>query len=235
LDWKLGFGVSLELGVWNLEFWRMKRFSPWIIVFVVLAVLCVAFPPFHFRSLQAVREARAGAQFDATDFAGKFWTGTLLPAAEQAADAARVLEEIATNPKSVREQFGRTVGVGSSYYLFLRGEGRVVSTDDDAIGLSLKPGADEPQIVIELGFVFGNAVRDATGLIKASSYPNAQEFNDVSAALNNIVETSVLPRLQKIAQVGDRIQFVGCVEVSDEEMDLKPLKLVPIEVKELKH
>jgi len=85
--------------------------------------------------------------------------------------------------------------------------------------------------VIELGFVFGNAVRDATGLIKASDYPNAQEFNDISAALNSMVETNVLPQLQEMAKVGGRIQFVGCVEVGDEEMDLKPLKVVPIEVK----
>ena len=85
--------------------------------------------------------------------------------------------------------------------------------------------------MIELGFVFGNAVRDATGLITASSYPNAQEFNDISAALNSMVEANVLPQLQQIAKVGDRIQFVGCAEVGDEDTDLKPLKLVPVMVK----
>jgi predicted lipoprotein len=74
-------------------------------------------------------------------------------------------------------------------------------------------------------------VRDATGLIKASNYPNAQEFNDISAALNSIVETNVLPQLQRIAKVGGRIQFAGCVEVGEEESDLKSLKLVPILVK----
>ena len=58
-----------------------------------------------------------------------------------------------------------------------------------------------------------------------------QEFNDISAALNSMVETNVLPRLPQVATVGSRIQFVGCVEVGDEDMDLKPLKLVPIEVK----
>ena len=126
------------------------------------------------------------------------------------------------------------MGVGSSYYLFLRGDGRVVSADENHIGLSLKPDDDEAQVVIELDFVFGNAVRDAMGLIKPSSYANAQEFNDLAAALNNIVETSVLPQLQRIAKVGGRIRFAGCAEVGDEELDLKPLKLVPIKVEEPK-
>ena len=214
---------------------KMKKAVPALIVLVALALLCVVFPPFHVRSLKAVREAQASKQFNAAEFAAQFWTEQLLPAASQASDAGEVLEKINTDLKSVREQFGRTVGVGSSYYLFLRGDGRVVSADENSVGLSLKPEGDETQIVIELGFVFGNAVRDATGLVKASSYPNAQEFNDISAALNSLVETNVLPRLQQVAKVGSRVQFVGCAEVSDEDMDLKPLKLVPIEVKEGKH
>lgn len=213
----------------------MKKIVPAIIVLAALALLCVVFPPFHIRSLKAVREAAASQQFNAADFAAGFWSEKLLPAADQATDAANVLEKINSDPKTVREQFGRTVGVGSSYYLFLRGDARVVSADENSIGLSLKPVGDEAQIVVELGFVFGNAVRDATGLIKASSYPNAQEFNDISAALNSMVETNVLPQLQQVAKVGGHIQFIGCVEVGDEDMDLKPLKLVPIVAKEGKH
>jgi len=48
--------------------------------------------------------------------------------------------------------------------------------------------------------------------------------------LNSIVETNVLPQLQRMAAVGKRIRFAGCVEVEDEEQDLKPLKLAPISV-----
>ena len=208
----------------------MKRTIPALVGFAALAAWWWAFPPFHIRSLQAVREAQAGAQFKAADFAGTFWSEKLLPAVEQAAEAATVLDKIAADPKSVRTQFGRTVGVGSTYYLFLRGNGRVVSADEHHIGLSLKPDDDEAQVVMELDFVFGNAVRDATGLIKPSSYANAQAFNDLAAALNHLVETNVLPELRRIAQVGGRLRFAGCVEVGDEEMDLKPLKLVPIQV-----
>ncbi|MFO1477226.1 MAG: DUF2291 family protein [Verrucomicrobiota bacterium] len=208
----------------------MKRMLPWLVVLALGAGLCRLFPPFRVHSLKAVREAQAAGRFDPVAFAHEFWSGRMLPATDRAADAALVLAAISGGPAKVREQFGRTVGVSGSYFLFLRGSARVVSTNDDAIGLSVKPGGDTADIVVPLGLVFGNAVRDGTGLLDSSSYPNAQEFNDISAALNSIVETNVLPRLQQAARIGRRLQFAGCAEVADEESDLKPLKLVPIKI-----
>jgi predicted lipoprotein len=210
---------------------QMKRLLPWLITVMVVAGICRAFPPFHIRSLKQVKADIAGATFNPKSFVEQFWSGKLLPATEQAADAAKVLEVIAAGPQTLRDQFGRTVGVSSSYFLFLRGTGRVISIDADNVGLSLKPEGSEADIVVPLGLVFGNAVRDGTGLLNASSYPNAQEFNDISAGLNHIVETQVLPELQRIAAPGKRVRFAGCVEVADADTDLKPLKLVPVFVK----
>jgi predicted lipoprotein len=84
--------------------------------------------------------------------------------------------------------------------------------------------------VVPLGLVFGNAVRDGTGLLSSGTFPNAQQFNDIAARLNQIVETRVLPELQRIAALGQSVKFVGCVDVADEERDLRPLKLVPVSV-----
>jgi predicted lipoprotein len=208
----------------------MKRLLPWLIAIVLVAALCRAFPPFHLRSLKAARVAEANAAFNPTNFVEKFWSGKLLPGTAQAADAGKVLAAIAESPQRAREQFGRTVGISSSYCYFLRGSGRVVSVNEDSIGLAVNSTDAAADISVPLGLVFGNAVRDGTGLLSASEFPNAQEFNAIAAGLNNIVETKVLPELQRIAVVGKRVQFAGCVEVADEETDLKPLKLVPVSV-----
>jgi predicted lipoprotein len=209
----------------------MKRILPWLISGLVVAGFCWAFPPFHIRSSKQVKEQIASTQFNATNFIERFWNDQLLQATDRAADVEKVLAMIAVQPQAAREQFGRSVGISSSYYFFLRGTGRVVSVSDDNIGLSLKAEGDEADVLVPLGLVFGNAVRDGTGLLNSSTFPNAQEFNDIAAGLNNLVETRVLPELQRLAVVGKRVQFVGCVEVADEEQDLNPLKLVPISVK----
>jgi predicted lipoprotein len=205
-----------------------NRFVIGLVALLVIAGFCWIFPPIHLRSLARVRSARVSAQFSAPDFVDKFWNDRLLKSLDQAADAGKVLAAIAAGPQKAQAQFGRSVGISSSYYFFLRGSGRVVSVSDTGIGLSLTAGGNDVDVLVPLGLVFGNAVRDGTGLLDSSTFPNSQEYNDISAGLNHIVETQVLPELQRIAAVGKRVQFAGCVEVSDEDQDLKPLKLVPI-------
>jgi predicted lipoprotein len=202
-----------------------------LVALVAAAGFCWIFPPFHIRSLTQVRVARASLHFSATDFADRFWKEQLLPSLDRAAEAGKVLAAIAGNPQKAQEQFGRSVGISSSYYFFVRGTGRVITVDDAGVGLSLKGESNAVDVLVPLGLVFGNAVRDGTGLLDASAFPNSQEFNDISAGLNHIVETQVMPELQRIAAPGKRVQFAGCVEVADADTDLKPLKLVPVFVK----
>jgi predicted lipoprotein len=208
-----------------------KKLLPALVVGAFLVALCWVFPPFHILSAAQVRAKIQGDTFNPTNFVTEFWSQKLLPAAATAADAGKVVAAIAASPKKVREQFGHTMGISTTYCLFLRGSARVVAVGDESIGLSLKNEGDAVDISVPLGLLFGNAVRDGTGLIDSSSFPNAQDFNGISTELNRRVETQVLPELKKIAMVGKRVQFVGCVEVADEETDLKPLKLVPVSVK----
>ena len=87
-----------------------------------------------------------------------------------------------------------------------------------------------PEVVLPVGLLFGNAVRDGTGLLNVNDYPNSQDFNDISQALNRIIETRVLPSLRERAKVGATVRFVGCTEIADESGDLRPLRVVPIQV-----
>lgn len=221
--------MSRLAGGWRIEL--MKRFLPWIIGLALLSGVCLVFPPFHIKSNKVRQEAVAETTFNAAVFVGKFWNDSLLPASAQAADAGKVLAVIAEDPGKVREQFGRTVGISSSYGIHIRGKGRVVSIDEDAIGLAVNSKDDVADVTIKLGFLVSNVVRDGTGLLESSSYPNAQQFNEISAELNKIVEEKVMPEAQRIAVVGKQLEFVGCVEVEDEDMDFKPLVVVPVSVK----
>jgi predicted lipoprotein len=188
-------------------------------------------PLFHVRSLSQSQEAKEHAAFSSPAFATQFWQERLLPSVEKAVDVGKLMASISTDKDMARKQFAHAVGISSGYYYFVRGTGRVVKVEKDAIGLSLNPGGNETDVSVPLGPVFGNALRDGTGLLNASDYPNSQDFNDIAASLNHIAETRVLPELQRIAAVGRTLRFAGCVEVADEEEDLRPLKLVPALVK----
>ena len=121
--------------------------------------------------------------------------------------------------------------MSEGYFYFLRGEGKILSVSDDEVSLAVTEGSTNAEVSLQTGLIFGNALRDGTGLLSANDYPNSQDFNDISAALNHIVETRTLPKLREQAKVGAKISFVGCAEVGDEATDLKPLKVIPFQTK----
>jgi predicted lipoprotein len=79
--------------------------------------------------------------------------------------------------------------------------------------------------------VFGNTIRDGSGLLDVSDFPNSRDFNAISSEINRRVEERVFPLLKQKAAAGVAIQFAGCVDITDPETDLRPLRLVPITIK----
>jgi predicted lipoprotein len=191
-------------------------------------VICWLFPLFHVVPLKRALAAKSAKVFDAAQFAENFWTEKLLPAIDKAVPVEKLLPAIQADPAAARTNYAHSSGLGDSYIYFLHGEGKVVSISGDEIFLAVSANATNAEIVLETGLIFGNTLRDGTGLLSASDYPDSQDFNDIAAALNKIDGTRVLPKL-RAAKVGAKISFAGCAEVEDESTDLKPLKVIPIQ------
>ncbi len=109
-------------------------------------------------------------------------TKSLTSSQARAPRPARFSTAIAREPAAAaRATAGRWASAGRCTF-FLRGSGRVVSVTADEIGLAVNAiRATRPTSWSPLGLVFGNAVRDGTGLLDADAFPNAQQFNDVAA------------------------------------------------------
>ena len=201
----------------------------WIIAIVIAAGICWRFPLFHVVTLKTATAEKTAATFNPTQFAEIFWTKQLLAALAKSVPAEALLPAIQRDADAAKKKFSRSVGLSEGYFYFVSGSGRVVAVSDDDVSLAVTDGSTNAEISLQTGLIFGNALRDGTGLLNASDYPNSQDFNDISAALNHIVETQVLPKLREQAKVGAKISFVGCAEVDAEATDLKPLRVVPIQ------
>lgn len=208
----------------------MKR--PTLIMILMAGSLAVTwfFPLFHVVSLEELRTARSAAKFDAADFAREFWEKQLVPVFDQAADAAELINQIKADPKSARTTHGKTVGIGRSYFYFLRGEGNITAVDKAAVAVSCVAPDDQPEVLLKTGLLFGNTIRDATGQLKAGDFANSQDFNAISKELNRRVEEQVQPSLKDEAQVGQRVRFVGCAEIRASSSDVLPLTVIPLQV-----
>ena len=204
------------------------RWAGWLIAVVVVAGLCWFFPLFHIVSLERAAKEKAAATFDPQTFAERFWNEELLKSLDKTVKADALLSAIRTSAAEAKKKFGHSIGVSESYTYFIADSGRVVAASDDEIALAVTPGVTNAEIVLLSGLLFGNAIRDGTGLLNVNDYPNSQDFNAISEALNHLVETRVQPQLREIAKIGATIRFVGCAEVNDESSDLKPLRVAPV-------
>lgn len=208
----------------------MGRIAAIVGLLVAVGVLLWFFPLFHVVPVEQVQAEKQQAAFSAAQFANDFWTNRLQPSLSKAADAHEVFSVAREDPEGVRERFGRSVGLGRTKLYFLRGSGTIVSVEKDRVGVSLDGQEDEADLVLQTGLLFGNTVRDATGLLDAGDFPNSQHFNDISSELNRIIEALVIPTLKEQAEVGREVQFVGCSAVLHEQ-DWHRLQVIPLEVR----
>jgi len=183
--------------------------------------------------LDEARKREAQKEFNAAIYAENFWNTVLLHNLEKAVDTKLLINEVAFNPEQAKKKFAHTLGQSSIYYYFTGGTGYILSIEEDMIKVSLKPDGNEPDLAIMTSDIFGNAIRDGSGLLNINDFNKIQNFNDISNEINKIVLEKVVPSFKNSLKSGDKIAFTGCVEVMDDVLDLDPILLVPVKVEKL--
>jgi predicted lipoprotein len=206
----------------------------WLALALGAVVLLVVFPPFRFVRLGpdgrpvATATTATPEVFDPVAFTGSFWTERLQPAATQAPALAPIVLAVRADPVAAAKQHGHKVGVGTTWYFFARGTGRVAAVERSRLLVEVD-GAPGVIVAVRTGPVFGNAVRDGCRLLELNTVPGLAEFNAVSAELNRMIEQSVQPPLRTGIEVGTRLSFTGCAE-APESVDSGPLLVfVPVQ------
>ncbi|RJP31879.1 MAG: DUF2291 family protein [Candidatus Omnitrophota bacterium] len=203
----------------------------WISAVLLLAFAGYMFPLFHIHKLDEIERKRKMEQFNPEEFSKDFWKNQLQHSMDQAVSMQTLMPLINNDPHQAKDKYSNTIGIGSVYYYYLKGAGYVKSIEEDAVAVVLQKESQNPDLRIMTGKIFGNAIRNGCNQLNVSDFPNSQEFNQISIYLNKIVENEVLPPFKNNASLGDRVNFVGCCEIIDEDADLHPLKLIPITLK----
>lgn len=208
----------------------MKRICVILSCFFLAGALFWFFPLFHVVQIESLEAAKRQSAFNAAEFAKTFWSERLIPSLHQAPDATTILSAFRVDPETARAKFGRKVGVSRTRLIVLRGGGTIVMLDKQGVGVALQRGANEPDVVLQIGLLFGNTVRDATGLLDASNFPDSRQFNEISTELNRLIEARVIPILKEKAAAGRHIDFAGCAEIPDEAQIIRPLAIIPLDI-----
>jgi predicted lipoprotein len=198
----------------------------------ILGMLASGFLIYHsiyFESLEKVRHKEISMQFNAKVFAINFWENKLLKQLNNAVDAVILLELFSTNMPEAVNRYARTLGVSSQHAYLIKGQGIIKSINSNGLLLSLTT-APNLQLILATSEIFGNAVRDATGLLDVSDFPSTMEFNTISVEINQIVLSKVVPLILNQAHEGQIVEFIGATEVNEDNPQINPLRLIPIKI-----
>ncbi|UFH52727.1 DUF2291 domain-containing protein [Spirosoma sp. KNUC1025] len=207
-----------------------KNSLKYAILLVLLGV--VAYNSVYFKKLDEVKAAagpNANQTFDAAAYASTFWSSKLLPAAPGATDLNTLITLLKTDKEKAFATYSHALGIGNIRYFLVKAEGKITAVGDNDVTVTLSSGES---IKLATEYIFGNAARDASGLIRITEFDNTMDLNNVSSELNSIIRTKVVPDLKASAKPGSQLNFVGAIELNREHLHLENLEVIPIVVEQ---
>lgn len=198
---------------------------------VLLVVLLVGYNSIYIKPLDKVA-AKSKNEFSPVAYADNFFNNDLLPSLEKGIAYHELLQLLDENKDSAFAIYGKSLAVGNISYFLVKGEGEVIDIHPDLITIRLAQTGET--VVIAVEYVYGNAVRDASGLIALHTFNSTSDLNNVSEALNNKIRKEVLPPFLKIVKKGDKIHFNGAIELNKINLALNDIEILPIQLQIIK-
>ena len=200
---------------------------------LIVAAGLLAYNSVYFKKLDA-QKTQISATLNPTDYAQKFWTSELPRYLDSSVEVNHLFNLLKVDPKTAFNQFAHTQGIGNTSVFLVKGEGVVESIAEDEVIVLAKSGTDKVLVKLNTGMYFGNAVRDATGIVKMDDFSNTRDFNIVSSELNKIVSKQVVLPFKSKAVKGMTVQFVACTEMNKEQIHTDDILLLPVRINLIK-
>ena len=209
---------------------NMRRIKLIKYILTIALIVFVAYNSVYFRKLDEVKAASPSKSFNPKSFASDFYKNKLLPRADSAVDLNVLISILKTQPDEAFKKYSNALAIGNIRYFLVKGEGIIHSKSDDAVIVKLKGDRGETNVNIAIEFVYGNAIRDASGLMNLNDFSNTAEFNSISESINEIIRKEVLPSFVRDADVGSDVKFVGAIEINRKYVDISLIEILPIDL-----
>jgi predicted lipoprotein len=200
--------------------------------FGIVLLIVVAYNSVYFKKLSDIKAS--SSIFDAKAYARNYFNNKLTPSLEKAVELNQLLSLVKSNKVQAFEKYSHALGIGNIRYFLVKGEGVVASINENDVTILPKADTNQNNLRIATEFVFGNAIRDASGQIDINEFTNTMDFNNVSAEINKIVRAEVLPSFKKMVKKGDTVQFAGAIELNIEHLNLDDIEVIPVQLKIIK-
>lgn len=191
----------------------------------LLIVLTLGYNSVYFKKLSVVKAATK-ENFDFKAYADSiYYKGILKSKKITLSDLTSLMQ---SNPETTFEKYGNRLGIGNSAYFMIQSTGKIIDIKDGLYTI-----ADEKNgiVYIDTKYIFGNAIRDASGLVKLTDFKTNAQFNKVSESLNDIIRNDVIPKEISKVKVGDTISFSGAIKLSKKQNLQEKISVIPSQIK----
>jgi len=193
----------------------------------IAAILAIAYSSVYFKKLSDVNAGTAKA-LDAAGYASNYFYKQLPAAIAKAPDVDKLIAMIKTDTAAAFKTYGHALAIGTTRYFLVQGKGTIVNIDEDGVEVSTPSGNP---VLLATEFVYGNALRDASGLVDINKFSNTMDLNNISAEVDRIVRTKILPAVKPQFKKGSKIIFSGAVGLNQAHLQLEDMEITPVSLK----
>lgn len=193
----------------------------------VALVLIVGYNSVYFKKLDEVN-AGSAKTFDAAGYANTYFYKELPAETAKAPEIGKLIGLIKTDPVNSFKTYGHALAIGTVKYFLVNGEGQVTNIDDNGLTV-LTPSGNS--VLLATGYVYGNAVRDASGLVDVNKFSNTMDLNNISAEVDKIIRNKVLPQVLPQIKKGSHVQFTGAIALNQAHLQLDDIEVTPVSLK----
>ena len=194
--------------------------------FGVILAIVVVYNTVYFRPLDEKLLENNELVFDANAYVNEIWGGKLYQAYDSAVDFTALLNQLQHEPKIAFSEHANALAIGNIGFFRIKGEGIVLKVNPNDVLLDI----NKQTVKIETEFIFGNAICDASGLIKISDFDKTSDLNSISESINNKIRKEIIPKFRSDVEVGNKVAFKGAMELNQAHLDLSLPEIIPISI-----
>ncbi|MES2798056.1 MAG: DUF2291 family protein [Bacteroidota bacterium] len=195
----------------------MKRIA------ILIIIVFLGYNSVYFEKL-SLRTSKSGKNIDFEPIAVKLYAEIIQ---KTAPNIDSLQAELLDNQDSTFARYGNRLGIGKSAYFMGIMEGEITQINKNEIILKSQKGVEYH---LDLVFIFGNTIRDASKLVKLTDYKKTSEFNALSEALNTIIREQKIPVQLANLKVGDKVDAKVAFKLGRKESDFSKLTFLPITI-----
>jgi predicted lipoprotein len=203
----------------------MNKYIKYGLLIAVIALL--GYKSVYFEKL-STRKNNTAAAFDAVGFSKKLWEEKMPAKMDSAVQLTTLINAINKEGETAINKYTNALAIGNYRYALVKLDGTVTDVKEDEVLISVKHNDSLITVNLATEFVYGNAIRDASGLVQVKDFPNTNDLNSVSEELNKIIRSGVLPSFKSAIKKDDKVNIVAALQINKEHIHWQGIELLPV-------